>query len=320
MSSSVESSNLKTTVQPADELMRIMRQNELILEAAGEGIYVLDANGLTTYVNPASAKMLGWSAEELIGKPMHSLHHHTKPDGSHYPKHECPIYAAFKDGAVHHVDDEVFWRKDGSSFPVEYTSTPIHENDQLVGAVVVFMDVMRRKKAELELSQTYAEIERMKEQLESENVYLQEEIRTGHNFKDIIGQSKAIQHALGQIELVAPTYASVLIQGESGTGKELFARAIHERSDRSQRPMIRVNCAAIPHELFESEFFGHVKGSFTGAIKDRSGRFELANGGTIFLDEVGEIPLELQSKLLRVLQEGEIHGWVKKRSARLMYA
>ena len=300
-------SSLSATIEkPTDELMRLMRQNELILEAAGEGVYVLDANGMTTYVNPAATNMLGWSSDELIGEPMHALLHHSKPDGSHYPKHECPIYAAFSDGAVHHVDDEVFWRKDGKSFPVEYTSTPIQEEDKLCGAVVVFKDITARKQAEQELHRSYAEIEQMKKQLESENVYLQEEIRTNHNFKDIIGQSEAIKHALGQIELVAPTYASVLINGESGTGKELFARAIHERSDHSQRPMIRVNCAAIPQELFESEFFGHVKGAFTGAIKNRSGRFELANGGTIFLDEVGEIPLELQSKLLRVLQEGEI--------------
>jgi formate hydrogenlyase transcriptional activator len=111
---------------------------------------------------------------------------------------------------------------------------------------------------------------------------------------------------LNQVDLVAPTDASVLVTGESGTGKELVARAIHERSDRHERPLIRVNCAAIPRELFESEFFGHVKGAYTGAIKDRTGRFELADGGTIFLDEVGEIPLELQSKLLRVLQEGQI--------------
>ena len=126
------------------------------------------------------------------------------------------------------------------------------------------------------------------------------------NFSVIIGQSHAIQQVLHQVELVAPTDASVLITGESGTGKELIAHAIHEQSARHERPLIRVNCAAIPRDLFESEFFGHVKGAFTGAVKDRTGRFELADGGTILLDEVGEIPLELQSKLLRVLQEGQI--------------
>ena len=287
------------------ELERIKRQNELILQAAGEGIYGLDCEGLTTFLNPAAARMLGWNAEELIGKPMHALLHHHKPDGEPYPAHQCPIYAAFKDGAVHHVEDEVFWRKDGSSFPVDYTSTPIRENNKLVGAVVVFKDICERKKSEQALQKAYAEVEQMRQRLEAENDYLQEQFRSRHDFKNIIGQSHAIQQVLQQVELVAPTLASVLITGESGTGKELIACAIHERSDRSDRPLIRVNCAAVPRELFESEFFGHVKGAFTGAVKDRAGRFELADGGTIFLDEVGEIPLELQSKLLRVLQEGQ---------------
>ena len=288
-----------------DELLRIKSQNELILGAVGEGIYGIDINGLATFVNPASVQMTGWQPDDIIGKPIHGLHHHTKADGSPYPQEECPIYAAKQDGLVHHCDNEVFWRKDGSSFPVEYTSTPIYENGELAGAVVVFWDISERKCAEQKLQQAYTDVAEMKDRLEAENVYLQEEIRTSHDYKDIIGQSHAIKQILNQVDLVAPTEASVLIIGESGTGKELIARAIHERSDRSERPLIRVNCAAIPRELFESEFFGHAKGSFTGAIKDRAGRFEVADGGTIFLDEVGEIPLELQSKLLRVLQEGQ---------------
>ena len=295
----------KSTTQSQDELEQIRQRHELILQAAGEGIYGLDCEGITTFVNPAAARMLGWDAEALIGQPMHSLLHHTRADGSEFPREDCPIHAAFKDGAVHHVEDEVFWRKDGSSFPVDYTSTPIRENGKLVGAVIVFRDITERIQAEQELRQAYAEIEQMKERLEKENVYLQEEIKIERNFAGIVGQSHAIQQVLHQVELVAPTDASVLISGESGTGKELIACAIHEQSNRNERPLIRVNCAAIPHELFESEFFGHVKGAFTGAVKDRTGRFELADGGTIFLDEVGEIPMELQSKLLRVLQEGQ---------------
>ena len=286
-------------------LERLMKQNELILSAAGEGIYGIDVDGLATFANPAAVEMAGWTLEDIIGKPTHELHHHTRPDGSPYPREECPIYAAFRDGKIHHCEDEVFWRKDGSSFPVEYTSTPIVENGELAGAVVVFKDITGRKQAEQELLQAYAEVEQMKERLEAENVYLQEEIKVDRNFAGIVGQSHAIQQVLHQVELVAPTDASVLISGESGTGKELIACAIHEQSSRHERPLIRVNCAAIPRELFESEFFGHVKGAFTGALKDRTGRFELADGGTIFLDEVGEIPMELQSKLLRVLQEGQ---------------
>ena len=154
-------------------------------------------------------------------------------------------------------------------------------------------------------ARAFEEIDCLRSQLELENEYLREEVMEVHSHGEILGESSALAKVLRQIELVARTDSTVLIEGESGTGKELIARAIHERSDRSNRPMIKVNCASISKDLFESEFFGHVKGSFTGAIKDRTGRFELADGGTLFLDEVGEIPLELQSKLLRVIQEGE---------------
>jgi transcriptional regulator with GAF, ATPase, and Fis domain len=205
---------------------------------------------------------------------------------------------------VHQVDGEVFWRKDGSPVWVEYTSTPIRDRGVVVGAVIVFRDVSQRREADEKLHAALAEVDRLRERLELENAYLQEEIRIETNPRGIIGQSEAIQKTLRQVKLVAPTTAAVMITGESGTGKELIARAIHEASSRRDRPLIRVNCAAIPRELFESEFFGHVRGAFTGALRDRIGRFELADGGTLFLDEVGEIPLELQGKLLRVLQEG----------------
>src|SRR5258705_3843948 len=154
-------------------------------------------------------------------------------------------------------------------------------------------------------ARAFEEIEQLKRRLELENDYLREEISQSQAFGDIVGSSPALNKVLQQIELVAGTNANVLILGESGTGKELVARAIHERSQRRDRPVVKVNCASIPKELFESEFFGHAKGAFTGALRDRIGRFQLADGGTIFLDEVGEIPLDLQSKLLRVLQERE---------------
>jgi transcriptional regulator with GAF, ATPase, and Fis domain len=152
-------------------------------------------------------------------------------------------------------------------------------------------------------ARAFEEIQKLQAQLEMENRYLREEVKMA--FGDIVGESPALRKVLQQIEIVAPTEASVLILGETGTGKELLARAIHERSMRRERPLVKVNCSAIPRELFESEFFGHVKGAFTGALRDRLGRFQMADGGTLFLDEIGEIPLELQSKLLRVLQEGQ---------------
>jgi transcriptional regulator with GAF, ATPase, and Fis domain len=154
-------------------------------------------------------------------------------------------------------------------------------------------------------ARAFEEIAHLQHRLALENEYLRDEIRDTQAFGEILGASAAIRHVGEQIAMVAPTDATVLVLGESGTGKELVAREIHRRGRRAARPMIRVNCASVPKELWESEFFGHVKGAFTGAVRDRVGRFAAADGGTLFLDEVGEIPLELQSKLLRVLQEGQ---------------
>jgi transcriptional regulator with GAF, ATPase, and Fis domain len=152
-------------------------------------------------------------------------------------------------------------------------------------------------------ARAFEEIQRLKAQLEMQNDYLKEEVVEAKAFGELVGQSPALRQIVNQIDLVAATEASVLVWGETGTGKELVAREIHNRSRRKDKPLVRVNCASIPKELFESEFFGHTRGAFTGAIKDRAGRFEAAEGGTIFLDEIGEVPLDLQSKLLRVLQE-----------------
>jgi transcriptional regulator with GAF, ATPase, and Fis domain len=164
---------------------------------------------------------------------------------------------------------------------------------------------LERMQAEAELRRALTEIEQLKNQLHAENLYLQEEIRSSHNFEEIVGSSPALLGVLQQLERAAPTDATVLILGETGTGKELLARAIHNRSPRAARPLVKVNCGAISAGLVESELFGHVKGAFTGALDKRTGRFELAHGGTLFLDEVGELPLDTQVKLLRVLQEGE---------------
>jgi transcriptional regulator with GAF, ATPase, and Fis domain len=153
------------------------------------------------------------------------------------------------------------------------------------------------------IARSFEEIQRLKSQLEQHNAYLREEVVEAKAFGDLVGQSAALSQVVSQIDLVAPTDASVLVLGETGTGKELVAHEIHRRGQRRDKPLIRVNCASIPKDLYESEFFGHAKGAFTGAIKDRAGRFEMADGGTLFLDEIGEVPLDLQSKLLRVLQE-----------------
>ena len=166
-------------------------------------------------------------------------------------------------------------------------------------------EIAERKKAEKSLGETYAEIKQLKEQFEAENIYLEQEVARQYNFGEIIGQSALLSQIFFHIEQVAPMNATVLLLGETGTGKGVVARAIHNRSTRKSRPLITVNCATLPATLVESELFGRERGAFTGSDARQIGRFELADGGTIFLDEIGEMPLELQCKLLRVIQDGE---------------
>jgi transcriptional regulator with GAF, ATPase, and Fis domain len=171
--------------------------------------------------------------------------------------------------------------------------------------------------AAIATARAFEQVEQLRARLEMENEYLREEVTRGGAFGELIGQGPALAALARQIDLVAPTDAAVLVLGESGTGKELVARELHRRSKRAGRPLVKMNCAAVPRELYESEFFGHAKGAFTGALRDRAGRFELADGGTLFLDEVGEIPLELQAKLLRVLQEGELERVGEERTRKV---
>ena len=199
-----------------------------------------------------------------------------------------------------------------------FAGYPLIFQDELLGVVALFnrrpltqserdrLPVFAHQAAiAIKNAQLFGEVNQLKEQLQAENRYLQEEIKLAHNFDDILSQSSAMQQVLHQVEQVAATDATVLILGETGTGKELLARAVHQLSPRKDRPLVKVNCASLPANLIESELFGHEKGAFTGAVTRRSGRFELAHRGTIFLDEIGDLPLDLQAKLLRVLQEGE---------------
>jgi len=282
-----------------------MELNALILDSVGEGVYGIDKNGTTTFSNPAAEKITGWTKQDLMDKNSHSVWHHSHADGKHYPAEDCPIYAALHDGIIHHEQEEVFWRKDGSSFAVEYTSTPMMSGRKIVGAVVVFKDISQRKKHEKILQAALLKVTQLQQQLEAENTYLKDEITQTHHYDHIIGKHPSLLKVLEEVGQVAPTDASVLINGETGTGKELIARAVHCGSNRRDRPLIKVNCGAIAENLVESELFGHEKGAFTGAISERQGRFELADGGTLFLDEVAELPKATQTKLLRVLQEQE---------------
>src|SRR5579863_9749221 len=451
-----------------EALHKSEEQVRLILDSTAEGIFGCDPDGTCLFCNPAAVRLLGYDdPSELMGKNMHALEHHTRADGRPYPLEECPIYIGFQNGQGVHRDDEVYWRKDGTCFPVEFWSHPISRESRTIGAVITFVDITERKRAEealrkseqlkrslldinnaiitnlteeallrsiseavrpcipfdrcaitlykpetdtfrflavegalrsdyfqpgleidrnetsagwvfdhqqplvrnleeehlfknetrlyaeglrslcvvplilrgksigtlsvvsrktdqysdadaqflqevasqvalaIENMKSYEEIATLKGRLEKENIYLREEIRIERNFEEIVGNSPALLAVLRAVEQVAPTDSTVLICGETGTGKELIARAIHNRSPRKERALVSVNCSAISAGLVESELFGHLKGAFTGAIERRVGRFELANGGTIFLDEIGELALETQAKLLRVLQEQE---------------
>ena len=279
--------------------------SSLILRSVGDGVYGIDKNGRTTFSNAAAETMTGWTEQEILGQISHNVLHHTKADGCHYPVEECPIYAAIHDGSVHQVDHELFWRKDGTPFPVEYTSTPMIDNGEIVGAVVVFRDITARKMAEASVKKAHEELRRLKDQLQADKETLEIQLKQATDERRVVGQSPALQAVLEQVAQVAPTDANVLIYGESGTGKELIARAVHMQSPRHNKPMLKLNCGALCEGTVDSELFGHEKGAFTGAAQMRKGRFELAQGGTLFLDEVAELPLDTQTKLLRVLQERE---------------
>ncbi len=274
----------ETTAPPKREAGNFLAETEsfyrTVLESLCEGVIITDEEWRIRYVNRLVTDITGYPPEELLGRKVLDVllpekHAQNSECRSKDPLSDKPDYAEIE---VRCKDGQLHW--------IHLMTTPYrNERGEIVGTIAAMSCIERQKN------------------LEWENELLQDEIRL--NFGSIIGQGPAIQKVMAQIATVAPTEANVLVLGESGTGKELVARAIHDMSTRKEHPLVRVNCASIPKELFESEFFGHVRGAFTGAIKDRIGRFELASNGTLFLDEIGEIPLDLQGKLLRVLQEGQ---------------
>ncbi|MDD9939175.1 MAG: sigma 54-interacting transcriptional regulator [Myxococcales bacterium] len=265
-----------------------------LLDTCGDGFVVCDERQEVVLVNKEAERIFGYAEGELLGRPIQIL----MPE-RYRVEHEAGFARRLRDPArmpIRYV--EVHGRrKDGSELPMEvrFSYTPLGDAIYFTGSV---RDVSEQVAAR-------EEIERLNAALQRERDYLREEVAEARS-GDIVGDSPALLRALEQLDAVAATDANVLVQGESGVGKELFARALHDRSARASRALVRVNCASVPKELFESEFFGHVKGAFTGAVRSREGRFQLAHQGTLFLDEVGEIPLDLQGKLLRVLQEGEL--------------
>ena len=263
-------------------------------------LHTVDAKGRIVHVSNHWLKKLGYQREEVIGRLVTDFMSEDTRAGLAPDRLESVI--------AHGLNNEprAYLAKSGEIIEVLVSSAA--ERDEagaIVSLLVASKDVTERNQAERKLIAAFDENAKLREELVRERDYLREEVQVSMNFGRIIGESQALKKMLARLEAVAQTGASVLIEGESGVGKELVAHVIHARSPRADGPLVKVNCASIPHELFESEFFGHVKGAFTGAHRDRVGRFGLADGGTLFLDEVSEIPLSLQSKLLRVLQESE---------------
>lgn len=281
---------------PLDALFNLPAQEReqffaFIMESLFDGLTVCDAEGRVFYLNAPMERLCGWRRAEVHGKLIWEAFH----DAKEWHRHRRLLRERAQ-GKSQVFEVEAV-RKDGGRRVWRVRACPfVTPTGRFFGTVAVCGDISEEAR------------------LLRENTSLREEALAEGS---IIGSSPPIRKLLEQVQVVAPTDATVLILGESGTGKELVARALHEGSRRRERPLVRVNCAAIPRELFESEFFGHARGAFTGAVRDRTGRFEAADGGTLFLDEVGEIPLDLQGKLLRVLQEGTFERVGEERTRRV---
>ena len=313
-------------------------RSQLLLEVNNAVVTILDLKKLLQTVSTRLRQVLhhDFAILALYEEDTKSLRVHALDSSRNWDYLEenevVPISETAGEQAIARRETIVINQKDRSNFHSEFTAriaaqgiqssciAPLISHDRVLGILAIsslqdnafshedadlFSQISRQVAIAVENVLAFNQIEALKNKLNSEKVYLEEEIQSQYNFAEIIGQSPSLANVFKQVEIVAPTDSTVLILGETGTGKELIARAIHSLSDRRERTLVKMNCAAIPTGLLESELFGHERGAFTGAISQRIGRFELAHKGTLFLDEVGDIPLELQAKLLRVLQEGE---------------
>ncbi len=297
-----------------EELLAEEKLTTQILHQAAELFVLCDPQGRIIRASQTTNSLFGRSP---LFQAFDEAFHLRYPDGTPFV-----LLSAMSDNVLHAVEVN-FKHGDNKPFSFLLSANPLSNHKGAVGIVVVMVDITERRKMEdalqkahdkleqqveertLELRTALSEIKTLKDRLEAENIYFRHEIKMRHDFAQILGQSDSLKYVLYRAEQVAPTDTTVLILGETGTGKELIAFAIHDMSPRKERPMITVNCAALPGNLIESELFGREKGAFTGADTRQIGRFEVANGSTLCLDEIGELPLELQAKLLRVIQHNE---------------
>ncbi|MGO9017275.1 MAG: PAS domain S-box protein [Syntrophobacteraceae bacterium] len=284
----------------AEEILRESEEKfRQLAENIREVFWIRERSGFV-YISPACEQIFGLNNGSLIKNPDLFI------DIVH-PQDKERVLNAHQKGFANReiaVDYRII-RPDGSIRWIHSRSFPVRLGEDHVRIVGIAEDITERKQMEELLQSRLSEIEDLKDRLEAESAYLQEEIKLEHNFGNIIGRSDAMQYVFYRAQQVSGTDTTVLILGETGTGKELIARTIHENSPRRARPMVKVNCAVLPAGLIESELFGHEKGAFTGAVARKLGRFELANNTTLFLDEIGELPFDLQAKLLRVIEDGE---------------
>jgi PAS domain S-box-containing protein len=305
----ITSSDITERILAEQALAESEQRFRVMADTAPVMIWITGRDKMFTYVNQQWVNFKGTTVEQELG--------HGWAEGMHPDDYQVSLETYFT-AFDRREEFQMEYRQrrfDGQyRWILDHGAPRISSTGEFLGYIGTALDITDRKeseealaKAHEELVTTHEEVQRLKSQLEEENIYLQEEIRLAKNLGEMVGASDAIKYVMFKINHVAVTDSTVLITGETGTGKELVARAIHSSSARSDRALITVNCAALPATLIESELFGHEKGAFTGAAARKLGRFELADGGTIFLDEVGELPLESQVKLLRVIQEGEVH-------------
>ena len=289
------------TAELSDEVKEGERRWRALLDNVELFVTEVDGDGRITYVNPYFARVTGWQPGDVLGRPFAEL----VPAEHRADLLESFDEAASQDGGGAPRDASFLTQTGATRDAVWATVSLLDSGGALAGVLSVGSDVTERLHAEAARDKAIEELEEFKRQLEEENLFLRRELETSHGFSDIVGESDALKYVLHRVEQVSDTNTTVLIEGETGVGKELVARAIHRRSPRADRPFITVDCGTLPANLIESELFGHERGAFTGATGRRKGRFEIADGGTIFLDEIGELPPDLQVKLLRVLETGE---------------